>query len=378
MSAPPSRTPTGQDTIEITTLPVLAALVARAGSNPILSSGPELAELFGASEVSILDLTKNPTGAYKVSAAALQFAAVTGVVSIVGEGGLFEEARREAALLEGMKKAIASSTGNFAAAVALLAEKYKLPVDIFMPKESAVPQEKRDLVRRLGGEFAKAIHLDSPFFDDARVAAEAEARRVGVALLQPYDSALAILGNAASLVLAAKGGHAHDYDLVVVPNGGGGLGAGLFLALESLSVGVARRVCAEPAVSASFAAAVAGGGPGAVAGGRSLASGANVKRHGSLTWRVLSRFELAPCAATELEIAQAMLLARELTGEVWEGAAALSLVPLLRGEGRDRRVLVVRSGANPSAAELAEAERLVAESGGLGAVRAALADREAA
>lgn len=367
-----SRTPPGQDTIEIATLLVLAALVARAGANPTLRSSPELAELFGASEVSILDLTKNPTGAYKVSAAALQFAAVTGVVRLVGEGWLLEDARREAELLEGMKKAIASSTGNFAAAVALLAEKYKLPVDIFMPKESAVPQEKRDLVRHLGGEFAKAMHVDSPFFDDARAAAEEEARRTCDALLQPYDSALAILGNAASMVLAAMTGHVHDYDLVVVPNGGGGLSAGIFLALESMSIRAGERVCAEPATSASFTEAATRGEPAQVVGGKSLASGANVKHHGSLTWRVLARFNPTPCPATELEIAQAMLLARELTGEIWEGAAALSLVPLLRGEGRGKRILVVRSGANPSAAEIAEAERLVAENGGLEALLASL------
>lgn len=363
-----SRTPSGQDTSNIATLLALSALVARAGAKPAIRLCPDLDEICGASEVSILDLTLNATGAYKVSAAALQFAAMTGVLHIVGEGWLHQAARREAALLNGMRKAIASSTGNFAAAVALLAEDSKVPVDIFMPMESAVPQEKRDLVRRLGGDFAKAVHVDSAFFDDAREAAEDEARHTGAALLQPYDAALAVLGNAASVVLAAMTGHVHDYDLVVVPNGGGGLGAGIFLALESLSIQVGERVCAEPAVSASFTEAVTGGEPAAVAGGRSLASGANVKRHGALTWRALAPFNPTPCPATELEVAQAMLLARVLTGDVWEGAAALSLVPLLRGEGRGKRILVVRSGANPSATEIAEAERLVAKNGGLEAL----------
>lgn len=368
----PSRTPRGQDTIEITTLLVLAALVGRAGASPTLRPSPALAEFFGASEVSVLDLTQNPTGAYKVSAAALQFAAVTGVIRLVGEGWLLDDARREAALLDGMKRAIASSTGNFAAAVALLAEKYHLLVDIFMPMESAVPQEKRALVHRLGGEFAKAVHVDSAFFDDARVAAELEAKRVGAALLQPYDSALAILGNAASMLLAAMTGHVHDYDIVVVPNGGGGLGAGIFLALESLFIRVRERVCAEPEMSSSFTEASTRGAPSPVAGGKSLASGANVRHHGSRTWQVLAKFNPRPCPATELEIAQAMLLARELTGEIWEGAAALSLVPLIRGEGCGKRVLVVRSGANPSAAEIEEAARLVADNGGLEALKASL------
>ena len=59
------RTPSGTDSIGIITLLGLASLITRAGSKPTLGQSPELAEFCGASELWILDLTDNPTGAYK-------------------------------------------------------------------------------------------------------------------------------------------------------------------------------------------------------------------------------------------------------------------------------------------------------------------------
>lgn len=355
--------------IDITTLLVLALLVQRAGSRPCLRISPALADFFGAEEVLVLDLTQNPTGAYKVSAAALQFEAIAGNILIVGDGALEEAAKREAAGLKGAETADASSTGNFAAAVSLQAAAYKLDVQIFMPNAKAVPKEKRRLVKKLGKGYARAVHVKSSAFDDARAEAAKDAAETGAALLQPYDSALAVLGNAAGVVLAAMTGHLHGFDLVVVPDGGGGLGAGIFLALEAMFISVGERICSEPAVTASLAEAAVKGRPSPVDGAKSLASGANVKLHGSLTWWLLERFHPSACAATELEIAQAMIVAREIDGTIWEGAAALSLVPLLRGLGRGKRVLIVHSGANPSAEEMQEAERLMAESGGIDALK---------
>ena len=121
---------------------------------------------------------------------------------------------------------VAASAGNFAQGVAHHATELGIPAVIVMPV--ATPNVKVARTSVLGAEVVKL----GTTFEDASAHAVALAAERGWELLSPFDDPEVIAGQGTVAIEIAE--DLPDVDVVVVPVGGGGLIAGMSLALRTL------------------------------------------------------------------------------------------------------------------------------------------------
>jgi threonine dehydratase len=137
---------------------------------------------------------------------------------------------------------VAFSSGNHAQGVAAAARLLGMPCVIVMPGDA--PRAKRERTAALGAE----IVLYDRVRDDREAIAEAIAAERGATLVPPYDDALIIAGQgtAGREIVEDLGALGLKPDIVVVTASGGGLTAGIALAVKA-RVPTAALYTAEPA-----------------------------------------------------------------------------------------------------------------------------------
>jgi threonine dehydratase len=137
---------------------------------------------------------------------------------------------------------VAFSSGNHAQGVAAAAKMLGLRATIVMPKDA--PKPKRDRTAAFGAEV---VLYDRDKGEDREVIARGIADERGAVMVPPYDDPLIIAGQGTAgreIVddLAAMG---LKPDVVVVPNSGGGLTAGVAIAVRDKAPN-AKIITAEP------------------------------------------------------------------------------------------------------------------------------------
>jgi threonine dehydratase len=137
---------------------------------------------------------------------------------------------------------VAFSSGNHAQGVAAAAKMLGLRATIVMPEDA--PKPKRDRTAAFGAEV---VLYDRDKGEDREVIARGIANERGAVMVPPYDDPLIIAGQGTAgreIVddLAAMG---LKPDVVVVPNSGGGLTAGVAIAVRD-KVPNAKIITAEP------------------------------------------------------------------------------------------------------------------------------------
>jgi threonine dehydratase len=240
---------------------------------------------------------------------------------------------------------VTASAGNHGRAVAYAACARGVPCDVFMPADAAVLKVAG--VEELGAR----VHSAGTSVDEALEHASAFALRTGASFVHPFDDLDVIAGQATL-------GHelledVPDLARVIVPVGGGGLASGIGIALrqagsEAELIGVQARVCA-PVPNALEGRSVDG------LTTATVADGIAVKRPGSITLPLLRDLLDGIETVSEDEIAAAMVLLAERCKLVAEGAGAVALAALLRGElpARDGATAVIVSGGNVDSGLLA-------------------------
>ena len=132
---------------------------------------------------------------------------------------------------------IAFSSGNHAQGVALAARMHRVPAVIIMPSDA--PRLKLANTRALGAELV----LYDREREDRDAIGDRLARERGLTLIKPFDAPLTIAGQGTTgLEIAAQAAEhgVQDAD-VLVCCGGGGLTAGIALALEAHAPGLRAR-----------------------------------------------------------------------------------------------------------------------------------------
>jgi threonine dehydratase len=243
---------------------------------------------------------------------------------------------------------IAASAGNHGQAVAWAARELDVGSTVFMPAEAAFA--KIGATRDYGAE----VVLGGDSLDAAIVEAQDRAEATGATIVHPFDDPVVVAGQGTlGLELAEQ---LDDVETVVVPVGGGGLCAGIALALaerrpELRIVGVQAARCAPLA--------------GATALGPTIADGIAVKRPGALTRSILEQRVEAIVTVSDEEIATAIVLLLERAKLVVEGAGAVGVAALLAGRvPGSGAVCAVLSGGNIDASLLAEVARYALTRGG--------------
>jgi len=236
---------------------------------------------------------------------------------------------------------VTASAGNHGQAVAWAAREARVRATVFMPEDA--PTAKVEATRSYGAE----VVLAGRGFDDAAAAAQGRVE-AGETYVHAFEDPLVVAGQG-TLGLELAEQLAPEVETVVVPIGGGGLAAGIALALKELrpELGI---VGVQPAACAPFA--------GMAPTGSTIADGIAVKQPGELTQRLLVGRLDGVVTVTDAEIAGAILLVSERCKLTVEGAGAASVAALLAGkvEG-DGAACALLSGGNIDASMLIEVLR---------------------
>jgi threonine dehydratase len=171
------------------------------------------------------------------------------------------------------------------------------------------------------------VHLEGASVEEALELAGDCAARTGAALVHPFDD-LDVVAGQGTLALELLE-DVPDLARVLVPVGGGGLAAGVGIALRRARpdvelIAVQARACAPLARALGGEHADAGVAPGAT-----IADGIAIKQPGALTLPLLRELLSGVLLVDEDEIADAMALLAESAKIVAEGAGAVALAALL-------------------------------------------------
>src|ERR687894_2445841 len=219
---------------------------------------------------------------------------------------------------------IAASAGNHAQGVAYAAMIKKIPCTIVMP-ETASPA-KVAATRSYG---AKVIRRGANY-DDAWEATQEIAKAEGSTIIHAFDDPDVIAGQGTiGLELLED---LPNVDAIYVPVGGGGLAAGVAIAVKSRKPNV-RIIGVEsnafPAMKESFAK----GSLQPTKRGYSIADGIAVKQPGELTYQILRKHLDDIVLIDDASIVKTMFLMMERAKLVAEPAGAASLAYLLSNGG---------------------------------------------
>jgi threonine dehydratase len=254
------------------------------------------------------------------------------------------------ALPAGTRGVIAYSSGNHAQGVALAASRHGLPCVILMPADA--PAVKIANTRAYGAEV---VLYDRATEDrDAIGAALAQSR--GLALVKPFDDAQVIAGQGTTgLEIAEQAAEAGiDAATVLTCCGGGGLTAGIALALEARAPHLTVRPC-EPAGFDDTARSLASGQRerNAAAAG-SICDAIVTPSPGEITFPILRRLCSAGLVVTDDEACRAMALAFHHLRIVVEPGGAVALAAALFRDDLPDTVICTASGGNVDAALFAD------------------------
>ncbi len=265
---------------------------------------------------------------------------------------------------------VTASAGNHAQGVAYHAGRLGLPATIVMPETTPIIK-----VASTRAHGARVV-LSGGSYDEAY----AEARRLeqaeALTFVHPFDDPGVIAGQGTvGLEILDQ---VPDVEAVVVPVGGGGLVAGIGVAVKGRRPGV-RVIGVQAEVLASMLAALEAGKPVALEGAQTLADGIAVKRTGDLTLEHARKVVDEVVTVSEEEIASAILYLLEKEKTVVEGAGAVGVAALMHQRIRGiagKKVVAVLSGGNIDVNLVARViERGLVKEGRLVRISVALQDK---
>ena len=260
------------------------------------------------------------TGSFKVRGAFVSVSSLTGTQASQG--------------------VIAASAGNHAQGVAYAAAIKRIPCTIVMPKNAS--PAKVAATRSYG---AKVI-LQGLNYDEAWIATQEIAKEEGKTIIHAFDDPEVIAGQGTIGIEILE--DLPDVDKICVPVGGGGLAAGIAIAIKSRNprikiIGVESK--AFPAMKESMVK----GSPQSIKTGYTIADGISVKQPGKLTFEIISKLVDDIVLIDDTSIVKTMFLLMERAKLVVEPAGAASLAYLLSNKGhldKKEKVVSLLSGGN--------------------------------
>jgi threonine dehydratase len=243
------------------------------------------------------------------------------------------------------KGAVAVSSGNHAQGVAEAARLAGLPSVIVMPADAPAPKIAR--TRRSG---ARIVFYDRAREDRDAVVAKVAAAQPGYAFVHPYDDPFVIAGQGTVGLEIAEDCAALGIspDVVLVPCSGGGLAAGVALAVTE-RFPKAEVYTAEPSGFDDMARSLAAGTPrrnARLAG--SVCDALLAPEPGAIGWEINRKRLAGGVTASDAEALFAIGFAFDELRLVAEPGGAVGLAALLSGrvEAAGRTIVVVLSGGN--------------------------------
>lgn len=235
---------------------------------------------------------------------------------------------------------IAASAGNHAQGVAYAAATKSIPCTIVMPQNAS--PAKVAATRSYGAR----IVLRGSNYDEAWAATQELAKEEGKTIIHAFDDPDVIAGQGTVGLEILE--DLPDVDRIYLPIGGGGLAAGMTMALKSRRPNI-KLIGVESKAFPAMKESVAKGSRQAVKYGYSIADGISVKQPGQLTYEIVSKYIDDIVLVDDTAIVKTMFLLMERAKTVVEPAGAASLAYLLSSgiqQGKKQKVVSVLSGGN--------------------------------
>ena len=233
---------------------------------------------------------------------------------------------------------VAASAGNHAQGVAFASALEKIPCTIVMPKNASPAK-----VSATRGYNAKVI-LEGTNYDESSIKAKEIAKQTGATLIHAFDD---------PQIIAAQGvigleilEDLPDVDEIYLPIGGGGLAAGILIAIKEKNpnikiIGVQSKSFPSMYESLKQNKVTSSGGE------RTIADGISVKTPGELTFSIIKELIDDIVLVDDTEITKAMFLLMERMKFVVEPAGAASLAYLISNKpAPGKKIVAVMAGGN--------------------------------
>ena len=237
------------------------------------------------------------------------------------------------------KGVIACSAGNHAQGVALSAQKNGIKAVICLP--DGAPISKIEATKSYGAE----VCLVEGVYDDAYKKALQLRDEMGYTFIHPFDDEDVIAGQGTiALELMEQIG---DMDAVIVPVGGGGLISGVAYTIKMLNPSI-KVYGVQAAGAPSMYKSIADGKIEELSSVSTIADGIAVKKPGTLTYELCSKYVDEIVTVNDDEISAAILALMEQQKLVTEGAGAIAVAAAMfnKIDIKGKKVVCLLSGGN--------------------------------
>jgi threonine dehydratase len=233
---------------------------------------------------------------------------------------------------------VAASAGNHAQGVAFAAGLLGAAATVVMPERAPIP--KVEATRGYGA----SVVLAGASVEDALETALDFAARTGSVFIHPFNHPDVVAGQGTVGFEIIE--QCPQVKTILVPVGGGGLAAGIAVAVQSLDPSV-QVVGVQAEAVAAYQASFAAGQPTAVVGRPSIADGIAVHRPGDIAYGILSELASGFVTVSETALARGLLLCLERAKQVVEPSGAAAVAALLSHPGEfEPPIVAVLSGGN--------------------------------
>ena len=233
---------------------------------------------------------------------------------------------------------VAASAGNHAQGVAVAAQLLGVRATVFMPEGATIPKVQATL------GYGAEVRYHGETIDDALEAARAFERETGAILIHPFDHPDVVAGQGTlGLEIMAK---LPGVRTVLVCTGGGGLLAGVALAVKSIDPTV-RVIGVQAETAAAYPQSLAAGHPVSLDSMATMADGIAVGRPGDVPFALIQQNVDEIWTVSEEQISRAVLLLLERAKLVVEPAGAVATAAVMaHADQIEAPVAVVLSGGN--------------------------------
>jgi threonine dehydratase len=233
---------------------------------------------------------------------------------------------------------VAASAGNHAQGVALAAQMLGIKATIFMPEGAPIPKEKA--TRGYGAD----VVFHGQYLEDALARAREFSEETGAVLIHPFDHTDIVTGaGTCGLEILEQ---APDVRTVLVPTGGGGLLAGIAIAVKSARPDV-RVVGIQAAGAAAYPESLAKGTPVKLESMKTMADGIAVGLPGEVTFAAVQQYVDDIITVSEDSMSRALLALVERAKLVVEPAGGAGVAAVLDDpQAFETPAVVVLSGGN--------------------------------
>lgn len=233
---------------------------------------------------------------------------------------------------------VAASAGNHAQGVALAAQQLGIPATVFMPEGAPIPKE------RATRGYGASVVFEGRYLEDSLVAARRYAEETGAILIHPFDHVDIVAGQGSVGLEILE--QVPDVRTVVVPTGGGGLLAGIAIAVKAVNPDV-RVVGVQAEGAAAFPGSLTEGHPVPLPAMKTMADGIAVGLPGDITFAAVRDHVDEIRTVSEESLSRALLGVLERAKLVVEPAGAAGVAALLDDPAAfPGPTVVVLSGGN--------------------------------